>query len=1143
MHLKKIIHLQIQRLWFIPLITSLIMLAYESFKQFIWPDITIWESHIITIIFTTILATAASHISIHTFKNLIHRMDVALVEQQKAQLRAQEKEEHFQIFIEQSLMGVCISDMNGITFANKAFLDMMGYNSLEDMLGLQLTDLFHTNKIGNQNLKKLFIADDRKSVSFDVEIKHNLNEIRVVRLVSSCLKIENNNSRLTYVVDISDRINAEKALRESEKRFHLMFEENRDAIFWINPIDGTILNCNKASEKLIGLSKSELIGKNQYLLHPPEQVNLAKETFKNHQNNPVGISELVILRSNGEQRWVSISITTVTINERSMIQATFQDITNRKNVETALSESEDRFSTFMDFLPAMVFIKNEKGEYLFTNAYMNSVLGSESWKGTRAEEHFSEEIAIKLTNDDELVRISNSPIIIETAIPDKFGKISIYETHKFPIRQDGKNSLLGAISIDITERKRVDRQLNEYRTRLEDLVAERTSELTKTNEDLLMSRNFMSILIDAIPVRLFWKDLDCKYLGCNQLFALDAKLDNAEQIIGKVDKDLLWADFAEQYTSDDKQVMASGIPKFNYEEPQHKDGKEMWVRTSKVPLRNAYGRIIGVLGTYEDITDAKRAEELIRQSEEKFRTVADFTYDWEYWVDPNKNFVYISPSATRITEYSIDEFYANNNLIAQIIHPDDRQKFIDHENNEMTDRAEMDLRIITKNGKIRWVSHVCQPVTNSAGTFLGIRASNRDITDAKQLYLDLKISQERFLQLANNIDEIFLIVDAITYEFIYVNNAYFKLLGLNQNAIGDNSLYTLPYYSNEDREKVLSAFQAIVENKSGSMFVEYRIVKSSEEEIRWIRTTGWPVVSSIGKVERLVAITIDITEYKRAAERERTQREQLMQADKMASLGILVSGVAHEINNPNNLIMLNADILFLAWKDAAIVLDTWFAQHPDYKLNNIPYSIMQNEVPVLLRGIQEGSSRIRNIVSELKDFIRSDSGKINSKISVVRVIAGAVSIVSNLIRKSTVSFTIKYDENIPYIRGNFQQIEQVIINLLSNACQALRSKNESIQIRVENVHEQGMVRILVKDEGCGISAQNINKIMDPFFTTKRDTGGTGLGLSVSYSIIQSHAGRLYFDSIEGKGTTAIIELPEYSDENIGEVSKTEIVMD
>ncbi len=167
---------------------------------------------------------------------------------------------------------------------------------------------------------------------------------------------------------------------------------------------------------------------------------------------------------------------------------------------------------------------------------------------------------------------------------------------------------------DITEHKQTEDELR----RTHDLLLADISERKRAEEALRESRNLLQTILDTIPTRIFWKDRDLQYLGCNLPFSLDAGIDKPAEMIGKNDYQMSWKEQAELYRGDDCQVMETGQPKLNYEEPQTTpDGSRIWLRTSKAPLRNLNGDIIGVLGTYEDITERKRAEEEIRRMNEE----------------------------------------------------------------------------------------------------------------------------------------------------------------------------------------------------------------------------------------------------------------------------------------------------------------------------------------------------------------------------------------------------------------------------------------------------------------------------------------------------------------------------------------------
>ena len=181
----------------------------------------------------------------------------------------------------------------------------------------------------------------------------------------------------------------------------------------------------------------------------------------------------------------------------------------------------------------------------------------------------------------------------------------------------------------------------------------------------------------------------------------------------------------------------------------------------------------------------------------------------------------------------------------------------------------------------------------------------------------------------------------------------------------------------------------------------------------------------------------------------------------------------------------------------------------------------------MLDGIIEGSERINKIINTLKNFARPDATGMDGKVDIKRAIKYSKSILSSQIKKSTRKFRVNIEKKLPPVKGNSQQIEQVILNLIMNSLQALPDKNCGMWISAAVSKKAGFVLITVRDEGVGMSKDVIDRATEPFFTTKLDSGGTGLGLSISYSIIKEHGGSLEFESEPGKGTTVSIELPVY----------------
>jgi polar amino acid transport system substrate-binding protein len=276
---------------------------------------------------------------------------------------------------------------------------------------------------------------------------------------------------------------------------------------------------------------------------------------------------------------------------------------------------------------------------------------------------------------------------------------------------------------------------------------------------------------------------------------------------------------------------------------------------------------------------------------------------------------------------------------------------------------------------------------------------------------------------------------------------------------------------------------------------------------------------------RTAALEQEISERKRAAEELRLKQQQLVQAGKMASLGTLVSGVAHEINNPNALILMNLPLVSDYLADTRAIVEDHYAQHGDFQVAGLPYSRIGSRINEKLWEAYESAGKVKHIVEDLKDFARMDSRGFDDQVDLNAIAQKAVRLVENTIRKSTQRFEASYAEHLPPIRGNAMRIEQVIVNLLLNACQALRNDGEGIFLSTQFDATAGEIILELRDEGVGIAEEHLAHLTDPFFTTKREQGGTGLGLSVSIGIVKEHRGTLDFLSTPGQGTTAIFRLP------------------
>jgi signal transduction histidine kinase len=270
---------------------------------------------------------------------------------------------------------------------------------------------------------------------------------------------------------------------------------------------------------------------------------------------------------------------------------------------------------------------------------------------------------------------------------------------------------------------------------------------------------------------------------------------------------------------------------------------------------------------------------------------------------------------------------------------------------------------------------------------------------------------------------------------------------------------------------------------------------------------------------------------KEVAAREEAQREAarnqagLLQAQKLAAIGTLVSGMAHEVSNPNNIIALNAATLAGVWNALVAEIDARGCLPAEADVGGRSYAEARSEIPALISGIARSADRIGRMVSDLKSFARQEQGEEPAPVDLAAVLDGALPLVMPLVNTSTRRFSVERAGSVPPVMGHARQLEQVLVNLVTNACQSLASRDCAVRVSLRWNDGDGTVRVEVRDEGCGIAQKDLPRVVEPFFTTKRDKGGTGLGLSVSDGIARRHGGRLEINSTPGKGTTAVLVLP------------------
>jgi PAS domain S-box-containing protein len=397
------------------------------------------------------------------------------------------------------------------------------------------------------------------------------------------------------VVAVDDDVTKNMLVEEALSRYRLLAAEARDIMLFVGVDDGAIVGANAAAEAAYGYSREELLKLRIGDLRsartgptidgPMRAAGSEGVLFETEHHRRDGTTFPVEVSSRG----------TSMVDGRGVFVSVIRDITERRLTEETLRQNELRYETFINATDDMAFLKDDELRYVIVNEANAAFFGrsvAETIGRTDADLMPPEAAArCRLTDVDALE--SGATVLSQEKVGER-----TYETRKFPVVLAGDRVGVGGYVRDITEHK----------------LAE---------EKLRASQQVLEGILNAIPVRVFWKDKDLSYLGCNAIFARDAGFADPKDIVGKDDYQMGWRDQAELYRGDDLEVIASGCSKVLMEEPQTTPGGgTITLLTSKMPLHDSTGNISGVLGTYMDITGRKSAEaEIRRQAEQLQRTV------------------------------------------------------------------------------------------------------------------------------------------------------------------------------------------------------------------------------------------------------------------------------------------------------------------------------------------------------------------------------------------------------------------------------------------------------------------------------------------------------------------------------------------
>lgn len=280
-----------------------------------------------------------------------------------------------------------------------------------------------------------------------------------------------------------------------------------------------------------------------------------------------------------------------------------------------------------------------------------------------------------------------------------------------------------------------------------------------------------------------------------------------------------------------------------------------------------------------------------------------------------------------------------------------------------------------------------------------------------------------------------------------------------------------------------------------------------------------------GQYNGMICTIRDVTLEKEYHDTQKEIQTRLIQANKTNYLSFLVSGIDHEINNPTNSIMLGSELLSLYWNRICSFFDELDEQTAETPEHRTIFEDLKQNVPPVINGIKESVRRIEKVMTTLREVSGKNALAPTNEVDLNMTVSVSVAILHHHINKSTRHLVVDLADDIPRIPGNSPQIIQVVINLLMNALQATPDVNNVVTITTRYDRTGSRAHLSVHDEGGGIPADILNKVFDPFFTTRLKQGGAGLGLPISRHIINEHNGSLHLETVSGKGTRVLVTLP------------------